>query len=383
MGRLGYHLLARGARGRRGRLTTRRGPVETPAFMPVGTQGTVKGLLPEEVAGLGAQMILANTYHLSLRPGAEVVARLGGLHGFMGWPGPILTDSGGFQVFSLAGLRKVEEEGVSFRSHLDGSLLRLTPEAAVRAQEQLGSDVMMMLDECPPPGADKAYLEAALMRDARWARRALEARGADGGALMGIVQGGVHADLRRQSLDLLGEMELDGYALGGLSVGEPKEVMMEVIAATVPQLPQDKPVYLMGVGEPADLVACAGLGVDLFDCVLPTRMARNGTLLTPRGRLNIRNARHAEDPGPIDPDCGCLACRRYSRAYLRHLFMARELLAYRLNTIHNLHYILDLMAGLRQAIAEDRYQAFAHQFASRLAEDEDPQEAFTEGGNHV
>ncbi|CAO0819671.1 tRNA-guanine transglycosylase [Desulfarculales bacterium] len=351
--------------------------------MPVGTQGTIKGLLPEEVAGLGAQMILANTYHLSLRPGTEMVARLGGLHGFMGWPGPILTDSGGFQAFSLAGLRKVEEEGVSFRSHLDGRLLRLTPETAVQAQEMLGSDVMMMLDECPPPGADKAYLEAALRRDARWAQRALAARSPDGGALMGIVQGGVHADLRRHSLELLVGLDLDGYALGGLSVGEPKEMMMEIIAATVPLLPQDKPIYLMGVGEPADLVACAGLGVDLFDCVLPTRMARTGTLLTPRGRLNIRNARHAEDPDPVDLDCDCLACRRYSRAYLRHLFMARELLAYRLNTIHNLHYVLELMASLRQAIAADRYQAFAREFSSRLAEDEDSEKVYPEGGDHV
>jgi queuine tRNA-ribosyltransferase len=383
MARLAYQTQARSGRARTGTLTTRRGEVQTPAFMPVGTQGTVKGLLPEEVAGLGASMILANTYHLSLRPGAEVVERLGGLHAFMGWPGPILTDSGGFQVFSLAGLRKVEEEGVSFRSHLDGSLLHLTPETAVRAQEMLGSDVMMMLDECPPPGAGQDYLEAALQRDARWARRALAARSDGGGALMGIVQGGVHPGLRRRSLELLGEMDLDGYALGGLSVGEPKEVMMEVIAATVPQLPQDKPVYLMGVGEPVDLVACAGMGVDLFDCVLPTRMARNGTLLTPRGRLNIRNARHAQDANPVDPDCGCLTCRRYSRAYLRHLFMAKELLSYRLNTIHNLHYILDLMAGLRQAIRDDAYQAFAQEFASRLGEDDDPEEAYTQGGKHV
>ncbi|MBI4798046.1 MAG: tRNA guanosine(34) transglycosylase Tgt, partial [Desulfarculus sp.] len=308
---------------------------------------------------------------------------LGGLHAFINLDRPILTDSGGFQVFSLAGLRKVEEEGVSFRSHLDGRLLRLTPETAVEAQEMLGSDLMMMLDECPPPGAGRDYLERSLERDARWASRALAARGPQGGALLGIVQGGVHLDLRCRSLEMLAHLDLDGYALGGLSVGEPKEVMMEVIAATVPRLPQDKPVYLMGVGEPADLVACAGLGVDLFDCVLPTRMARNGTLLTPRGRLNIRNSRHAHDPAPVDEDCGCLTCRRFSRAYLRHLFMAKELLAYRLNTIHNLHYTLELMAGLRQAISHDTYQTFAREFAARLAEDDDPGEAYTEGGKHV
>lgn len=368
--RLTYRETGRDGLARTGELTTRRGLVRTPAFMPVGTQGTVKGLLPGEVADLGADMILANTYHLSLRPGAEVVAGLGGLHRFMAWDGPILTDSGGFQVFSLAGLRKVDEEGVSFRSHLDGGLLRLTPEEAVRAQENLGSDVMMMLDECPPAGAGRDYLERSLTRDARWAQRALAARTPGGGALMGIVQGGVHADLRRQSVELLGELEMDGYALGGLSVGEAKEAMMETIAATVPLLPADRPVYLMGVGEPADLVACAGLGVDLFDCVLPTRMARNGTLLTARGRLNIRNARYARDPEPLEEGCGCPTCQAYSRAYLRHLFMAKELLAYRLNTLHNLYYILNLMAGLRRAIREGRYQAFARQVLSGLAGDQ-------------
>jgi queuine tRNA-ribosyltransferase len=339
--------------------------------MPVGTQGTVKSLLPEEVAGLGADMILANTYHLALRPGAEVVAGLGGLHRFMGWEGPILTDSGGFQVFSLAALRKVEEEGVSFRSHLDGSALSMTPESVVAAQENLGSDIMMMLDECPPAGAERGYVENSLRRDARWAARAKAARSETGGALMGIVQGGVFPDLRRESAERLLELDLDGYALGGLSVGEPKEAMMEVIAQTTPLLPRDKPVYLMGVGEPADLVACAGLGVDLFDCVLPTRMARNGTLLTRRGRLNIRNARYATDPGPVEEDCACPTCARYSRAYLRHLFLARELLAYRLNTVHNLHYILSLMADLREAIVADRYPAFARATLELMSQGQD------------
>jgi queuine tRNA-ribosyltransferase len=336
--------------------------------MPVGTHGTVKSLLPEEVAGLGADMILANTYHLALRPGTEVVASLGGLHRFMGWEGPILTDSGGFQVFSLAGLCRVGEEGVSFRSHVDGRALTMTPESAVAAQESLGSDVMMMLDECPPAGADRGYVANALRRDARWAARAKSARSERGGALLGIVQGGIFPDLRQESAERLLELELDGYALGGLSVGEPKEAMMEVITQIIPLLSRDKPVYLMGVGEPADLVACAGLGVGLFDCVLPTRMARNGTLLTRRGRLNIRNARYAADPAPVDEECVCPTCASYSRAYLRHLFLARELLAYRLNTVHNLHYILNLMAELREAIVEDRYPAFARATLALLSQ---------------
>jgi queuine tRNA-ribosyltransferase len=366
MTRLDLDISATCGRARTGVLGTRRGPVATPAFLPVGTQATIKGLLPEEVAGLGADMILANTYHLMIRPGVEVVRGLGGLHGFMGWSGPILTDSGGFQVFSLSGLRRLEEEGVSFRSHLDGELIRLTPESVVAAQEGLGSDLMMMLDECPPPGSSRSYLERALKRDARWAARALAARGESSGALLGIVQGGVYSDLRSLSVELLGELDLDGYALGGLSVGEPKEQMMEIIERTVPQLPAHKPVYLMGVGEPADLVRCVGLGVDLFDCVLPTRMARNGTLLTSGGRLNLKNSRFKDDPAPVEEGCSCYTCRRYSRAYLRHLFNARELLAYRLNTIHNLHYILNLMAGLRRAIAENRYQTFARQVLGGL-----------------
>ncbi len=361
MSRLSLDINGRDGRARATTLHTRRGPVATPAFMPVGTQATIKGLLPEEVAGLGARIILANTYHLMIRPGVDTVRGLGGLHNFMGWPGPILTDSGGFQVFSLSGLRNLDEDGVSFRSHLDGALLRMTPESVVRAQEDLGSDLMMMLDECPPPGSARGYLESSLQRDARWAGRALAARSEKGGALLGIVQGGVYSDLRSMSVELLSSLDMDGYALGGLSVGEPKERMMEVIEQTVPQLPAHKPVYLMGVGEPADLVRCAGLGVDLFDCVLPTRMARNGTLLTAHGRLNLKNSRYKDDPSPIEEGCACYTCRRFSRAYLRHLFNARELLAYRLNTIHNLHYILTLMAGLRRAIAENRYQSFARE----------------------
>lgn len=364
------NITAHSGRGRRGTLATRRGIIDTPAFMPVGTLASVKSLLPAEVADLGAQIILGNTYHLLLRPGTKRVAALGGLHKFMGWFGPILTDSGGFQVFSLAGMRKVSEEGVSFRSHIDGSPLSLTPEEAVYAQEELGSDIMMMLDECPPAGASREYIENSLLRDSRWAERALAARGRNSGALFGIVQGGVYHDLRSLSAEKLVPLDMDGYAIGGLSVGEPKEVMMDVLDRIIPQLPQDKPIYLMGVGEPADLVTCGGMGVDMFDCVLPTRMARNGTLLTANGRLNIRNQRYTEDERPIEDDCQCLTCRSFSRAYLRHLFMSRELLAYRLNTIHNLYYILNLMAGLRAAIERDEYQAFSRDFFNKLqAED--------------
>jgi queuine tRNA-ribosyltransferase len=371
MARLEFAVEAADGRARAGLLATRRGPVATPAFMPVGTRATVKSLLPGEVAGLGAEMILANTYHLMVRPGVEVVRGLGGLHRFMGWEGPILTDSGGYQIFSLAGLREVSEEGAVFRSHLDGGLMSLGPEEAVAAQEALGSDLMMMLDECPPAGAERGYLERSLERDARWAARALAARTPEGGALLGIVQGGVHPDLRARSAELICAQEFDGYALGGLSVGEPKEQMMDTVELTTGLLPADKPVYLMGVGAPEDLVACAGMGVDLFDCVLPTRTARNGTLFTSWGRLNIRNRRYAGDPAPVEEACSCPACSRFSRAYLRHLFMARELLAYRLNTLHNLHYILGLMEGLRAAIHENEFDAFARDFWARRAPEAD------------
>ncbi len=380
---LEFSLEATSGRARRGRLLTRRGQVQTPAFMPVGTAGTVKSLLPQEVAGLGAEMVLANTYHLMLRPGVETVAALGGLHRFMDWPGPILTDSGGFQVFSLAALRRVDEEGVSFRSHLDGKLMRLDPEGCIQAQEALGSDIMMVLDECPPGGADRAYLEEALQRDARWARRARAARSQKGGGLMGIVQGGVYKDLRARSLELICALELDGYALGGLSVGEPKEVMMEVIDHCAPLLPEHKPRYLMGVGAPQDLVRCVALGVDMFDCVLPTRMARNGTFFTSSGRLNIRNARYARDPGPIEEGCSCPACRQFSRAYLRHLFLSRELLAYRLGSLHNLHFILGLMDRMRRAIARNEFDAFAREFLSRLEGNSEAEAHNTHGGKYA
>lgn len=366
MPRMKLEIQATDGRPRTGILHTRRGDVRTPAFMPVGTQATVKTLMPEEVAQAGADIILGNTYHLSLRPGAEEVAALGGLHKFMAWSKPILTDSGGYQVFSLAANRKLDDDGVSFQSHLDGHAMRLTPERAVEAQELLGSDIMMVLDECPPPGADRGYITASMDRDAKWAARAKAARTENGGALMGIVQGGVYHDLRARSAEMLLELGLDGYALGGLSVGEPKEIMMEVIERTVPLVSGAGPVYLMGVGDPADLVRCVGLGVDMFDCVLPTRTARTGALLTARGRMNIKNARYKDDPRPVEEGCDCPTCRRFSRAYLRHLFMAGELLAYRLNTLHNLHFILGLMERLRRAIAQNEYDQFARKTLAEL-----------------
>ncbi|MGD8564265.1 MAG: tRNA guanosine(34) transglycosylase Tgt [Desulfarculaceae bacterium] len=379
----GFSVRAGSGRARTALLVTARGQVQTPVFMPVGTAGSIKSLLPQEVSGLGGEIVLANTYHLLLRPGVEVVAELGGLHRFMDWPGPILTDSGGYQVFSLAGFRQVDDEGVSFRSHLDGQLIRLTPESVVEAQKLLGSDIMMMLDECPPAGAGRNYVEQALQRDAQWADRAHKARGENGGAMFGIVQGGVYKDLRARSVELICGLDFEGYALGGLSVGEPKEVMMEVVADTVALLPQDKPIYLMGVGAPADLVACAGLGVDMFDCVMPTRMARNGTMLTARGRLNLRNSRYTRDSRPVEEGCGCLTCRRYCRAYLRHLFLSRELLAYRLGTIHNLYYIIGLMTGIREAIAQDTYQEFARDTLALLEEDDRENAALNHGGCNV
>lgn len=381
MARLEFQQTAQSGRARAGRLVTRRGVVDTPAFMPVGTAASVKSLLPDEVAGLGARIILGNTYHLMLRPGDETIKRLGGLHAFMDWPGPILTDSGGFQVFSLSERREVAEEGVTFRSHLDGALMELTPERAVAAQENLGSDIMMMLDECPPAGAGHAYVDRALMRDARWAARALEARSESGGALMGIVQGGVFPELRTKSLELICSQPFDGFALGGLSVGEPKPQMMEVIDNTTALLPKDKPVYLMGVGKPEDLVACVALGVDMFDCVLPTRMARNGGLLTGQGVLNIRNARYKEDQNPVEEGCLCPTCRRFSRAYLRHLLTSRELLAYRLATMHNLYYVLRLMERMRAAIARDEFAGFAAETLAGLQGGEADTSEF--GGNDV
>lgn len=360
-----------GSRARVGRLVLPHGTVETPAFMPVGTQGTVKGIDPAELAGAGASIVLANTYHLWLRPGHEAVQALGGLHRFMGWPGPILTDSGGYQVHSLASLRKVEDEGVTFRSHLDGSRRTLTPEGAVEIQLALGADVLMALDECPPYPAEPTAVRAAADRTLRWAARCREAwlaRRTGGSLLFGIVQGGTDLRLRAEQAGALGELSLPGYALGGLSIGEPKALMYDIVEWTAGHLPDDRPRYLMGVGTPEDLVEGVARGIDLFDCVLPTRNARNGTLFTSEGRLSVKLAANARDPRPPDPNCDCSTCRRFSRAYLRHLFVAGEMLGARLNTIHNLTYYLRLMAEVRAAIREGRFAAFRAAFTRRVTD---------------
>ncbi len=347
---------------RLGEILTPHGAVQTPVFMPVGTRGTVKGLTPEDLQSLGARIVLANAYHLWLRPGADLIKAVGGLHRFMHWDGPILTDSGGYQVFSLAATSEITEEGVAFQSHLDGSRNFLSPEGVIQIQEALGADIIMCLDECAPYPADRAYVEVSMERTLSWARRCQEAKRRKDQALFAVVQGGMYKDLRRICAERLMEMNFAGYALGGLSVGEPKQAMLEVAAATLPILPKDKPRYVMGVGTPDDLVAVVGLGADMFDCVLPTRNARNGMLFTSSGRIIIKNSRHREEDIPIDEHCICYTCRHFSRAYLRHLFMAKEILAHRLNTIHNLWYFLELMRQLRRAIAAGAYEEFSAQF---------------------
>ena len=342
---------------RLGRIVTPHGEIATPAFAPVGTQATVKALDPRDLQEMGAELILGNTYHLYLRPGSDVVAELGGLHSFMGWDGPILTDSGGFQVFSLAQQRKISDEGVIFRSHIDGSQHVFTPEMVIRVQEQLGADIIMVLDECAEP-TDRTYSEQALARTHAWADRCRKAQSRTDQALFGIVQGGVFADLRQQSAEFLVGLDFPGYAIGGLSVGETKGQMHDMLDITVPILPVGKPRYLMGVGAPEDLLECVARGVDLFDCVLPTRLARNAALFTRQGRLNLRNARFERDTMPIEEGCGCYTCGHFSRAYLRHLFRAGELLAYRLATIHNVHFLLQLVRDMRAAIAAGRFLSF-------------------------
>ncbi len=337
-------------------MMTPHGPVDTPGFMPVGTQGTVKALTPGDLRTAGAQMILGNTYHLSLRPGAERIASLGGLHRFMGWDGPILTDSGGFQVFSLAELLRIDDDGVTFTSHLDGSTHRLTPERAMEIQALLGSDVAMALDQLVDPGLPAAEVGAAMERTHRWAVRSLDARARPDQAVFGIVQGGVDPDLRRRSVDAIGGLAFDGVAVGGLSVGESKPQMAATIEVVVDALGADRrPRYLMGVGAPPDFFVAAERGIDLFDCVLPTRVARTGQVWTDAGRLNLRNAAFLDDPAPIDAVCACEACRNHSRAYLAHLFRARELLAYRLATVHNVTWTLELMRRLRASLHDGSY----------------------------
>ncbi len=353
-----------GSAARAGVLHTPHGDVLTPVFCPVGTQATVKTLSPRELVELDACLILSNTYHLYLRPGAELIARQGGLHRFMGWERAILTDSGGFQVFSLQTLRRVDDEGVTFRSHVDGSEHRFTPERVVEIQELLGADIAMVLDECTTP-QDYAYNVAALRRTHLWAERCLRAHTRPDQALFGIVQGGIFEDLRTESARVLAGMDFPGYAIGGLSVGESKAEMYHTLDVVVPLLPASKPHYLMGVGSPEDLLEGVARGIDIFDCVLPTRLARNGAVFTPDGRLNLHNAAHAEDPRPIQADCVCYTCRNFSRAYLRHLVMAEEVLGLRLNTIHNVHFLLSLMGNIRQAILEGRFLDFKEIFLSR------------------
>ena len=358
-----FEVLKTDGAARRGRLRTARGVVETPVFMPCGTYGTVKAMTPEALASAGTQMLLGNTFHLMLRPGDAAVRDLGGLHRFMQWSGPILTDSGGFQVFSLADLRKVSEDGVSFRSPINGDAVSLSPERSIEAQRNLGSDVVMAFDECTPYPATRAEAADSMRLSMRWAARSKEAFGAAPVALFGIVQGGMHDDLRRESLGMLTDIGFDGYAVGGLSVGEPKEEMDAVLEALMPHMPAARPRYLMGVGTPRDLVRYVALGVDLFDCVLPTRNARNGHAFTSRGVVKIRNARHRFAEGPLDEACGCPTCARFSRAYLHHLDRCGEMLGAILMTTHNLHYYHALMAQLRGAIERGTLPALAETLA--------------------
>ena len=358
---------------RLGRLTTPHGVIDTPAFMPVGTAGTVKGLTQEALADLGVQILLGNTYHLYLRPGHKLIRNMGGLHRFMSWPGAILTDSGGYQVFSLADLRKVTDEGVRFRSHLDGSEHFLTPEKSIEVQQALGSDIAMVLDECIEYPAERGRAAEAARRTADWARRCRDyareredASTTPGQALFGIVQGGAYADLRRESARRLVELDFPGYAIGGLAVGEPHEMTCELAAASAAELPAARPRYLMGVGLPEQLSDYVACGVDMMDCVLPTRNARNGCLFTSAGRISIKNARYAADSRPLDENCSCMVCRNYSRAYLRHLYMANEVLAAILNTHHNVHFYLDTMGKIRQAIAFGELAGFSAELQARL-----------------
>jgi queuine tRNA-ribosyltransferase len=352
-----FELLAEEAGARRGRLRTAHGVIDTPAFMPVGTQASVKALSPQEVREVGAQVLLGNTYHLALRPGADRIARLGGLHRFMGWDGAILTDSGGFQVFSLDHLVSVTDDGAAFRSHLDGSQWRFTPESVMAIQRQLASDIAMAFDQPVAWPATGTASEEALERTHQWAVRCLQAEPAAGQLRFGIVQGGFDEALRRQSADLLSRLPFDGYGIGGLSLGEPKALTYRLLAVQTGALPPARPRYLMGVGTPADLVEAIALGVDLFDCVLPTRIARNGSILTRAGRINLRNRRFIEDHGPLDEACDCYTCARFSRAYLRHLFMAGEILGHRLASIHNLRVLLRLVADIREGIGGGRLAA--------------------------
>ena len=364
-----FQLLAQDGQARRGVIHTPRGGIRTPAFMPVGTAATVKAMMPESVAATGADILLGNTYHLMLRPGAERVARLGGLHQFMNWQKPILTDSGGFQVMSLSDLRKLTEEGVTFRSHIDGSKHMLSPERSMEIQRLLGSDIVMCFDECPALPADRDRIASSMQLSMRWAKRSREAFGTrPGHALFGIQQGGLEEDLRRESAEALQEIGFEGYAIGGLAVGEGQEAMFGCLDTAPGMLPQDKPRYLMGVGKPDDIVGAVKRGVDMMDCVLPSRSGRTGQAWTRRGQVNIKNARHADDPRPLDADCTCPACRNYSRAYLHHVFRAQEMISGMLLTWHNLHYFQHIMQGMRDAIEQGQFAQWERDFHALRAE---------------
>lgn len=354
---------------RRGRLHLRGLAIETPAFIPVGTQATVKAMTSEEVWEIGYRLILANTYHLYLRPGPQVIARAGGIHRFMGWDGAVLTDSGGYQVFSLHDLRRIDSEGVTFRSHLDGTLHTFTPEKVIAIEEEMGADIVMAFDECPPYPATYEYVSESLRRTHEWARRCYQAHRSPS-LLFGIVQGSVYLDLRRQSAEFIASLGFPGNAIGGVSVGEPPELMRQVVEVTAPLLPKDKPRYLMGVGMPQDILDAVEHGCDLFDCVLPTRMGRNGTVFTTHGRVNIKGAQYREAFGPLDPECPCRVCRRYSAAYIRHLYKAGEILASRLLTYHNLAFYYQLMEGVRSAIEAGTFPQFRKEFEAKYCQEE-------------
>ncbi|MDR2876439.1 MAG: tRNA guanosine(34) transglycosylase Tgt [Chromatiales bacterium] len=367
-----FSLLATDGAARRGRIEMPRGTIETPAFMPVGTYGAVKGVDPQAVRETGAQIVLANTFHMMLRPGTEVISKLGDLHGFMSWDGPILTDSGGFQVFSLGAMRKLTEEGVRFRSPVDGATVFLGPEESMAVQKALGSDIVMVFDECTPWPATEEQARVSMELSLRWAARSREAFGAHDAALFGIVQGGMYESLRDASLEGLERIGFDGYAVGGMSVGEPKEDMLRVLTHLQSRLPRAAPRYLMGVGKPEDIVEAVLRGIDMFDCVMPTRNARNGHLFVDTGVLRIRNSRYRDDPRPLDESCTCYTCRHFSRAYLRHLAICNEMLGARLNTLHNLHYYQALMSGLRDAIAAGELAMFVRRFYEKRAPDAQP-----------
>ena len=366
---MNFSVSATAGNARRGKLEFPRGTVETPAFMPVGTYGTVKGMLPKDIEEIGAHIILGNTFHLMLRPGTEVVKEHGTLHDFIQWDKPILTDSGGFQVFSLGDMRKITEEGVTFRSPINGSKVVLTPEKSMEVQRDLGSDVVMIFDECTPYPATEDQAKESMELSLRWAKRSKEAHGDSPSALFGIVQGGMYEHLRDVSLEALTDIEFDGYAIGGLSVGEPKDEMMKVLSHITPKMPEDKPRYLMGVGKPEDLVEGVRRGVDMFDCVMPTRNARNGHLFTTEGVIKIRNARHRHDTSPLDSECDCYTCKNFSRAYLHHLDKCQEMLGAQLNTIHNLRYYQRLMAGIRASLEAGEFDQFVEEFYQKRGMD--------------